>query len=228
MKKTILIMALAALAVGPAFAQQQRATREGLSKMPRIEQGLGPVIRASATPAQLPAQAQAFIGNLFPDATVTDVEQNFAKGTWEVDLSDGYEVTFDNSGNWIEVEAPDGAMLSSDTLTALIPEEAVLTTIGSDALLNGGATEVVDEVTVTPEGYLVEYVTGTVGKGKANISKSDGSIILKARKGDKYSAKGQCDRKGGHGKAYKHARKAKGQMRPAMRGAQPVVLTPGK
>lgn len=174
--------------------------------------------------SSLPQDAQAFIRNLFPDTAVAKVENDFADRQYEVDMSNGYEVTFDYDGNWLQVEAPEGAMLPSSTLSAIMPETAVLTTLGSDALLNGGVTEVIDEITVTPEGYLVEYATGTVGKGKANINKVDGSIMLKAKK----------DKKMRKGKGYRQARLEKGDVAKPMRKgmkrsatqARPVVLTP--
>lgn len=214
MKKIILTFAMAAMALTPVLAQKQ--------VQPRLNGGVGPVMSGSTEFSSLPQDAQAFIRNLFPDTAVAKVENDFADRQYEVDMSNGYEVTFDYDGNWLQVEAPEGAMLPSSTLTAIMPETVVLTTLGSDALLNGGVTDVIDEITVTPEGYMVEYATGTVGKGKANINKVDGSIMLKAKK-DKKMRKGNRQARLEKGDRSKPMRKG---MRHGATQARPVVLTP--
>lgn len=220
MKKTLITMALAAVALAPAAMAQKQVCPQGrqAAQFAR-ERGVGPVVAVSKDASALPTHAQAFLMQVFPDASVAKVEQDFADNEYEVDMSNGYEVTFDNSGNWLQVEAPDGATLPSSTLTVLVPEEAVITTLGSDALLTGGVTEVVDEITVTPYGYAVEYVTGKVGKGKANVNKSDGSIILKAKKDRKDMRKGKMARK---------MKKGAGRPAKARMQAQPVVLIPAE
>lgn len=217
MKKTILTLAMTALALAPALAQKQVQPR-------CLNGGVGPVMSGSAEFSSLPQEAQTFIRNLFPDTTVAKVENDFADRQYEVDMSNGYEVTFDYEGNWLQVEAPEGAMLPSSTLTAIMPESIVLTTLGSDALLTGGVTDVIDEITVTPEGYMVEYATGTVGKGKANINKVDGSIMLKAKK-DKKMRKGHRQALLEKGDVSKPMRKG---IRHGVPQARPVALTPGQ
>ncbi|MCM1006250.1 MAG: PepSY-like domain-containing protein [Prevotella sp.] len=232
MKKTLLTLGLIAMAAMPVIAQKQaRGGNRQIPEQLRMERGIGPVQAASVQTSALPENAHAFLKQVFPNATITKVENDFADRQFDVDMSDGYEVTFDYSGNWVEVDAPDGATLPSSTLTALVPEEVVLTTFGSDALLNGGITDVVDEITITPYGYAVEYVTGTVGKGKANVSKSDGSILLKAKK-DKNAHMNKGMR---HARMDKNARPAQGKklkkgprMQQAGTAAQPVVYTPSK
>lgn len=203
MKKTVLTLALATLAIVPAMAQKQN---NQVPEQLRMERGIGPVVSASTDVSALPERAQNFLRQLFPNATVAKVENDFRDRQFDVDMSNGYEVIFDYAGNWQEVDAPAGSTLPSSTLTALVPEEIVLTTFGSDALLNGGITDVVDEIVITPYGYAVEYMTGTVGKGKANVSKSDGSVLLRANKDKKARMNGKS------GKAKKD-RVAKRDMR---------------
>lgn len=203
MKKIIMTFSLAALAIFPALAQNPVQPR-GMGV------GVGPAISGSTEFGSLPQEAQAFIRNIFPDTPVSKVENDFADREYEVDMSNGYEVTFDHEGNWLQIEAPEGATLPSSTLTAIMPETVVLTTLGSDALMAGGVTEVIDEITVTPEGYMVEYMTGSVGKAKANINKVDGSIMLKAKN----------DKRSRHGKSCRQARLAKDDVaRPMSKGA---------
>lgn len=176
---------LSALAIVPAVAQKPACAKQGAKCATEAQQqrlrpyntGVGPVMSATVPTDSLPAQATAFIKEIFPGATVTEVENEFAKRCYDVDLSNGYDVKFDYSGNWVEIDAPDGATLPSSTLSALVPEEAVMTTLAGDALLNGGVVDAVEEIYAFPEGYVVEYVTGTVGKGHAAVARSDGSIL---------------------------------------------------
>lgn len=205
--KKVVFMSLAIIAAGllPVMGQTQQGNK-------RIMYRGGPGIAVSGSMdfRSLPENAQTFINDLFPATTVTKVENDFYDKQYEVDLSDGYEVTFDYNGNWVKVEAPDGATLPSSTLTALVPETAVINTLSGDALLDGGVVEVVDEITVFPQEYRVEYATGKVGKGKASISKNDGAIIIRERKKDKINK-------------YNAARSADKSLRQYKRGiARPV------
>lgn len=185
-------MGIALIAAGliPAMGR----TPQGNKKI-MYQGGPGIAVAGSMDFSSLPENAQTFINDLFPATSVSKVENDFVDRKYEVDLSNGYEVTFDYNGNWVQVEAPDGATLPSSTLSVLVPEEVVMTTLSGDALLNGGVTEVIDEITVLPGEYVVEYVTGKVGTGKANVSKSDGSVIIR---------KGHKDRPS-KGKMIKHA-----------------------
>lgn len=167
MKKTFITLALAALAAVPAVAQKQ---------IPRLNPGVGPVEAASMTFRSLPENAQTFINTLFPATTVSRVVNDFKDREYDVTMSDGYEITFDYDGNWTQVEAPDGVMLPSSTLAALVPEQTVIMTLSGDDLVNGGVIDSIEEIEVYPEGYLVEYATGTYGKGKAAVSKTDGKV----------------------------------------------------
>ncbi|MBP3298321.1 MAG: hypothetical protein J6L73_01420 [Muribaculaceae bacterium] len=188
MKKTFITLALAALAAVPAMAQKQ---------MPRLNPGIGPVEAASMTFRSLPENAQTFINTLFPSTAVSSVVNDFKDHEYDVTMSDGYEITFDYAGNWTQVEAPDGVMLPSSTLVALVPEQTVITTLSGDDLVNGGVMDSIEEIEVYPEGYLVEYAAGTYGKGKAAVSKTDGKIT-----GHKLSARqSKCGKKDGHRKA---------------------------
>ena len=206
-------LALAALALVPAMAQQKQNRQ--IPEQLRMERGVGPVMSASTDVSALPEKAQSFLRELFPNATVAQVKNDFRDRQFDVDMSNGYEVTFDYAGNWQEVDAPAGATLPSSTLTALVPEEVVLTTFGSDALLNGGITNVVDEIMITPYGYAVEYMTGTVGKAKANVNKTDGSIMLKANKANKARMNNRARKAKNQGQAMKQS---------ARKGARPVRM----
>ncbi len=60
----------------------------------------------------LPNSAQSFIGQYFSNTTVikTEAESN---GGYSVDLSNGTEIDFNSTGNWVKVDARDGQTLSN-------------------------------------------------------------------------------------------------------------------
>lgn len=188
MKKILITFISGVMALMPAMAQTQR-------QAPALPSGVGPAMSGSADFDALPRNAQTFIHDLFPETAVAKVENDFADREYEVTMTDGSEVTFNYDGQWLQIEAPDGATLPSSSLTAIMPEDVVLTTLGSDTLRNGGVIDYVEEVTLTPEGYLVEYVAGQSGHGKANVSKADGSV-LKAKCGKGYKSKAFKDKGG--------------------------------
>lgn len=207
MKKTIIALALLSTVIFPAVAQTESGkVPENLIMQARG--GVAPVVAGSADISSLPVKAQILIKELFPQSSVVKIENEFAKREYEVKMSDGYEVTFDYDGNWLQIESPDSATLPSSTLSRLVPEAAVLTTIGSDALMRGGATDAVCEINVLPDGYLIEYATGTVGKGRAHINKSDGSILIKDKKAKKGYKAGKERKKGKGGKHAKLRKEA--------------------
>lgn len=163
-------MALAAAVILPAAAQNQRP-------IPRINAGIGPVEQISSSVTDLPEKAQNFLSSLFPDSSVAAVKNDFKDREYEVTMSNGYEIDFNYDGTWTQVDAPDGETLPSSALVAIIPEDVVIETFRGDDLVNGGMISSVEEITVIPSGYLVEYVTGNFGKGKAAVSKTDGKVL---------------------------------------------------
>ena len=57
---------------------------------------------------ELPADAIAFVENYFPNATYLRIEKNSQEdsdgGLYEVDLSNGIEIYFDNNGNFMRYD----------------------------------------------------------------------------------------------------------------------------
>ncbi len=176
MKKTLFILGLAAMAAMPVTAQQ---SNQGAS--PRLNPGVGPAMSGSMEFRSLPENAQTFINTLFPSTTVARVENDFKDREYEVKMSDGYEITFDYNGNWTQVEAPEGVMLPSSTLVAMVPEQVVITALSGNDLAQGGGINYVEEIEAYPEGYMVEYATAS-DKGKVAVSKNDGSVVTKGKK----------------------------------------------
>lgn len=84
----------------------------------------GIVISGSATYAQLPKKAQAFIEKHFKDAGVLKCERYFAKGQYEVELRNGVDLDFNTKGDLIEVDAPDNTVLPITVVKDVMPRKA--------------------------------------------------------------------------------------------------------
>lgn len=73
------------------------------------------------TPDQLPAAAQQFIKNHFPEQTISYAKKDvdYAKTTFEVHLNDGSEIEFTANGDWEKVDCKYRAVPA-----VLVPEAA--------------------------------------------------------------------------------------------------------
>lgn len=194
MKNTILTLILGAATLLPAGAKRP--------PVPRINGGVIPVEAVSMDFRSLPENAQTFVNELFPATMVAKVTNDVADREYEVKMSDGYEITFDYNGNWLEVETPDNVMLPSSILSKLIPENVVITTLSGDAVTPGGIINYIESVEYIPDyGYIVEY-EATTSKGKVGIDKSGN--INKAKSGKKaLDKKMKFGKKGGKKKMHK-------------------------
>ena len=72
--------------------------------------------------SDLPANAKVFIESYFPNTSVIHAEKKKegSKTVYDATLSDGTELEFDSSGNWIEVDCnykaiPSGILPTSNT-----------------------------------------------------------------------------------------------------------------
>lgn len=65
----------------------------------------GIVMSASNTFSQIPSKAKSFINKHFKGVGVRTCERFFAKGKYEVELSNGIDLEFDNDGNITEIDA---------------------------------------------------------------------------------------------------------------------------
>lgn len=207
MKKTIMIL-LAALAVSAPMQAQDMA---GASKKPAgimCERGVGPAMSGSMDASALPQSSRDFLAKYFPGVAVTKAQNDFSDRKYEVDLADGAEVSFDYNGNWIEVDAPDGATLPSSTLASLIPEAVVMETLSGNALVDGGALNYVEEVVSYPDFYVMKMRTATE-KSRVAVSRSDGSA-------KQFKTKAGNARQDRH-RAYKSGRGEKGGRNHAVR-----------
>lgn len=119
-KHFITVMALMALTAGADASAQE--PQQG--SFPIIEGGVGPAISGSVEYTQIPLEARKFIDRHFKGLTVTEAEREFADGTYDIELSDGTDIEFNSKGEWTEVDAPEGRLLSDKLLRHLLPDRA--------------------------------------------------------------------------------------------------------
>lgn len=149
MKKAMYLLpalALMALAVGPQASAQ--VPEQG--SFPIIEGGVGPVMAGSVEYTQIPLEARKFIDRHFKGLTVAEAEREFANNTYEIEMSDGTDIDFNSKGEWIEVDAPDGAVLADKILRHLLPDRA------RRELGRHKVYDKVESVKRTADGYKVE------------------------------------------------------------------------
>lgn len=100
------------------------------------------------TESELPAASNTFVKNYFPNVKVTRVEKDKDKGKIEYDvyLANGFEITFNEAGEWIDVDAPYGA-----TIPAGIAPVSIVSYVESYYPNEG-----INEISRYPSGYSVE------------------------------------------------------------------------
>ena len=104
-------------------------------------------------PVSLPQTAQSFISQHFAGNDIKRVEKdNDHSGTeYKVYFADGYEVEFNASGEWTDVDAPAGRVVPAGVVPAPIAE-----CVASKFPNDGGVNEISREYS----GYDVELISG--------------------------------------------------------------------
>lgn len=71
---------------------------------------------------QLPEKAQTFLDTYFPSAKISSIEYDAEKDDqdYDVKLDNGYNITFDKYGDWVDVEAPEGVVIPAGIAPAAI------------------------------------------------------------------------------------------------------------
>lgn len=82
--------------------------------------GPGIAMAGSQNYSALPKEARNFIEKHFKGQKVTKCEQYFAKNKYEVELSNGIDIEFDNKGKVIEIDAPDNQCLSPQVVKSVL------------------------------------------------------------------------------------------------------------
>lgn len=101
-------------------------------------------------PDQLPTMAQVFIGDYFGDGSIKSVTYDKKDKDWEVKLYNGFELKFDEQGNWTLVDAPTGQV---------IPDGIAPEPIASYVVANY-PQEGITEIEKTKSQYEVELTNG--------------------------------------------------------------------
>lgn len=96
----------------------------------------------------LPATAQAFINQYFPQNHIKLVKED--NNEYEVTLSSGIEIEFTKAGEWSKVEAPDGQNIPKKFYPLSIDEYIGLHIDGA----------IINEVSRTTSGYTIGLVGG--------------------------------------------------------------------
>lgn len=96
----------------------------------------------------LPEAAQSFLKKYFYGYSILKVEKDIEDNIviYEVDLQDGFEVTFNSTGEWTQVVAPYGKTIP----TGFIPEQVMATL---EQRFQGYG---INEINSTGQGYKVE------------------------------------------------------------------------
>lgn len=152
---TILTLALAA-GMSVAMAQQTSSTTSNIippakvAEQMRLQSGPGIVVSTSVTPEHLPEQAYQFLSTDYPKASVTSVNHNIVKQIYDVTLSDGTDITFNEQGSVADITAPKGKTLCLETLADILPQKT------SIHLAEAGLIDLVTQVkNITGRGTMV-------------------------------------------------------------------------
>lgn len=102
--------------------------------------------------SDLPQDAKNFLNQYFHSYEIIKVEKATRDNItiFEVDLQEGYEVVFNQAGDWLEVEAPENMTIPTGFI---MPEIIQYVT---DNYPDYG----INEINKTGEGYNLELVTG--------------------------------------------------------------------
>lgn len=84
----------------------------------------GIVMSGSQNYESIPAEAKRFIYRHFKDVGISKCEQYFAKGKYEVELSNGVDIEFKTKGDVTEIDAPDNAFLAPSVVKDLLHRSA--------------------------------------------------------------------------------------------------------
>lgn len=87
-------------------------------------QAPGIAMAGSQNYSSLPKDARHFIEKHFKGVGVTSCERYYAKGKYEVELSNGVDIEFNDKGKVIEIDAPSGALLPVALVKDLLPGKA--------------------------------------------------------------------------------------------------------
>ena len=92
---------------------------------PQLNNGMpGIAMSGSQNYSKIPEKARKFVDKHFKGVSVSKCEQYFAKGKYEVELSDGTDIEFDSNGNVLEIDARDNSYLAPAVVKDLLHHKA--------------------------------------------------------------------------------------------------------
>lgn len=113
---------------------------------------------------ELPSEAKSFINKLYGNATIYDCEIDGMK--YDVDLSNGIDLEFNNSGKLIKIDAEHG-VIDQSVVKSILPAKAF------NHLQSQGVADKVEEIEFKRNSILVETTNCCDHKIKFNL---DGSL----------------------------------------------------
>ncbi|MCM1369942.1 MAG: PepSY-like domain-containing protein [Candidatus Amulumruptor caecigallinarius] len=127
--------------------------------------GPGIAVAGSATEKQLPDAARNFLKKHFKNVGIRTCENFYAKGKYEVELTNGVDLEFNTKGEVVEIDAPGNTTLSTGVVKDLLPRKAyerltkdgVVTNVESIEFRKGKAYEV--ELNIQgPDTYIFDIM----------------------------------------------------------------------
>ena len=91
---------------------------------PFVSAQIGPVVGISETKQALPYEIKLFLNIYFPAVPTANIQLKTLEQIYEIELNNGYELKFQSSGEWIEIEAPDEVTLPERMLSTLLPSSS--------------------------------------------------------------------------------------------------------
>lgn len=90
------------------------------AQVPELSTGVGPAVAGSYNPNKLPDDALDFLRTYYGDHYAQSCEKQYDTESYEVVMTDGTEVEFNERGRVIEIEAPDNAVIAADAVKSVV------------------------------------------------------------------------------------------------------------
>ena len=118
---------------------------------------VNPVEQISIRSNHLPINAQTFINTLFPSIAIKSAIRNIADNEYDVTMTNGYEIIFDNKGYWLEIDAPDNVMFPCGIIEQIV-ETDVFIALSEKKISTGPIVCHLKSIAYIPEyGYVFQY-----------------------------------------------------------------------
>ena len=116
-----------------------------------------PVEQISIRSNQLPIEAQTFINTLFPSIAIKSAIRDIADDEYDVTMTNGYEMIFDNEGYWLEIDAPDNAMFPCGIIEQIVETDVFISLLENEIATDPIACYVKSVAYIPDYGYVILY-----------------------------------------------------------------------